>query len=69
MAFDLFAKENELLQAGDAVFASGSHDELLAYAQLLKAQLTESMQDNQHLTRHSDRQQKKLVEYMRLLQN
>lgn len=63
MAFDLFAKENDLLQAAQDVFASGSHEDVLAYAQRLVSQLAESMQDNQHLTRHSDRQQKKLVDF------
>lgn len=63
MAFDLYAKENDLLKAAEEVFASGTREEVLAYAQRLVLQLTESMQDNQHLTRHADRQQKKLVDF------
>ena len=63
MAFDLYAKENDLLKAAAEVFASGTREEVLAYAQRLVLQLTESMQDNQHLTRHADRQQKKLVDF------
>ena len=63
MAFDLYAKENDLLKAAEEVFASGTLEEVLAYAQRLVLQLAESMQDNQHLTRHADRQQKKLVDF------
>ena len=63
MAFDLYAKENDLLKAAEEVFASGTREEVLAYAQRLVLQLAESMQDNQHLTRHADRQQKKLVDF------
>ena len=63
MAFDLYAKENDLLQSAQEVFAHGSRDEVLAYAQRLVAQLDESIQDNKQLTRHSDRQQKKLVDF------
>lgn len=63
MAFDLYAKENDLLKASQAVFAEGSREEVLAFAQRLVSQLAETMQDNQQLTRHSDRQQKKLVDF------
>ena len=63
MAFDLFAKENDLLKVAEDVFTHGTHKEVLTYAKQLVAQLAETMQDNQHLTRHSDRQQKKLVDF------
>lgn len=63
MAFDLFAKENDLLKVAEDVFAHGTNEEVLTYAKQLVSQLAETMQDNQHLTRHSDRQQKKLVDF------
>lgn len=66
--FDLYARENALIKEIEVLLASDTTDGLRDCSQRLLAQLQLSLRENKQLVRHSDRQQAKLVELNRHLQ-
>ena len=65
--FDLYARENALIEEAVNALSSGSVDTLDDYAKRLLEQLKLTLSENQQLVRHADRQQAKLVDLNRNL--
>jgi adenylate cyclase len=65
--FDLYARENALIEEVVNALSSGSVDTLDDYAKRLLEQLKLTLSENQQLVRHADRQQAKLVDLNRNL--
>ena len=66
-SFDLYARENALIEEAVTALSSGSLDTLDDYAKRLLEQLKLTLRENQQLVRHADRQQAKLVDLNRNL--
>lgn len=65
--FDLYARENALIEEAIQALSSASVDVLDDYARRLLEQLKLTLSENQQLVRHADRQQAKLVDLNRSL--
>ena len=65
--FDLYARENALIEEAIQALSSASVDVLDDYARRLLEQLKLTLSENQQLVRHADRQQAKLVDLNRNL--
>lgn len=65
--FDLYARENALIEEAVNALSSGSVETLDDYAKRLLEQLKLTLSENQQLVRHADRQQAKLVDLNRNL--
>ena len=65
--FDLYARENALIEEAVTALSSGSIETLDDYAKRLLEQLKLTLSENQQLVRHADRQQAKLVDLNRNL--
>jgi len=59
--FDLFDREKRLLKEGPIVFEAGNQDQLRDFAERLFDRFTGIVRENEDLTRHSDRQERRLV--------
>jgi class 3 adenylate cyclase len=65
--FDLYDREKLLLAEGQAILKHGSHDEIQAFAERLFDRFSKLVRENEDLTRHSDRQEQRLVKLNRNL--
>ncbi|MEY3997608.1 MAG: Adenylate cyclase 1 [Pseudomonadota bacterium] len=65
--FDLYDREKLLLAEGQAILEHGSHDEIQAFAERLFDRFSKLVRENEDLTRHSDRQEQRLVKLNRNL--
>lgn len=65
--FDLYARENALIEEAIQALSSASVDVLDDYSRRLLEQLKLTLSENQQLVRHADRQQAKLVDLNRSL--
>jgi len=59
--FDLYDREKQLLAEGPAVLASGEAAQIYIFAQRLYERFSKVVRENEDLTRHSDRQEQRLV--------
>jgi class 3 adenylate cyclase len=59
--FDLYDREKRLLAEGPAIIESGSESEIRAFAERLFERFAKVVSENEDLTRHSDRQERRLV--------
>lgn len=59
--FDLYDREKRLLAEGPSILESGNETELRAFAQRLFERFAKVVRENEDLTRHSDRQEQRLV--------
>lgn len=59
--FDLYDREKQLLEEGPAVLASGNEAQIQSYAHRLYERFANVVRENEDLTRHSDRQEQRLV--------
>ena len=59
--FDLYDREKRLLAEGPAILERGSEDEIRAFAERLFERFARVVRENEDLTRHSDRQEQRLV--------
>lgn len=59
--FDLYDREKRLLAEGPALLKSGSDAEVRAFAARLFERFANVVRENEDLTRHSDRQEQRLV--------
>ena len=67
--FDLYDREKLLLAEGQAILEKGSQEELQAFAERLFDRFSKLVRENEDLTRHSDRQEQRLVNLNRNLKN
>ena len=65
--FDLYDREKLLLAEGQAILEHGSHEEIQAFAERLFDRFSKLVRENEDLTRHSDRQEQRLVKLNRNL--
>jgi class 3 adenylate cyclase len=65
--FDLYDREKLLLAEGQAILEHGSPEELQAFAERLFDRFSKLVRENEDLTRHSDRQEQRLVKLNRNL--
>ena len=65
--FDLYDREKLLLAEGQAIIEHGNHEELQAFAERLFDRFSKLVRENEDLTRHSDRQEQRLVKLNRNL--
>jgi len=65
--FDLYDREKLLLAEGQAILEHGTHDEIQAFAERLFDRFSKLVRENEDLTRHSDRQEQRLVKLNRNL--
>jgi len=59
--FDLYDREKQLLAEGFELLAQGDEAQVKAYAQRLYERFAKVVRENEDLTRHSDRQEQRLV--------
>jgi class 3 adenylate cyclase len=59
--FDLYDREKRLLAEGPGILDSGSDAELKSFAERLFERFAKVVRENEDLTRHSDRQEQRLV--------
>ena len=59
--FDLYDREKRLLAEGPEVLASGDDEAICAFAHRLFERFAKVVRENEDLTRHSDRQEQRLV--------
>lgn len=59
--FDLYDREKQLLAEGVDLLAHGDEEQIKAYAQRLYERFASVVRENEDLTRHSDRQEQRLV--------
>ena len=59
--FDLYDREKRLLAEGPEVLASGDDEAIRAFAHRLFERFAKVVRENEDLTRHSDRQEQRLV--------
>ena len=59
--FDLYDREKRLLAEGPALLESGSDSDVRAFAERLFERFAKVVRENEDLTRHSDRQEQRLV--------
>ena len=59
--FDLYDREKRLLAEGPEVLASGDDEAISAFAHRLFERFAKVVRENEDLTRHSDRQEQRLV--------
>lgn len=59
--FDLYDREKRLLAEGPAIIESGDAIEIRAFAERLFERFSKVVRENEDLTRHSDRQEQRLV--------
>jgi class 3 adenylate cyclase len=59
--FDLYDREKRLLAEGPEVLASGGNEAINAFAHRLFERFAKVVRENEDLTRHSDRQEQRLV--------
>lgn len=67
--FDLYDREKLLLAEGQAILEHGSHEQIQAFAERLFDRFSKLVRENEDLTRHSDRQEQRLVKLNRNLKN
>ena len=65
--FDLYDREKLLLAEGQAILESGDHVQIQAFAERLFDRFSKLVRENEDLTRHSDRQEQRLVKLNRNL--
>ena len=65
--FDLYDREKLLLAEGQAILEHGTPEELQAFAERLFDRFSKLVRENEDLTRHSDRQEQRLVKLNRNL--
>ena len=65
--FDLYDREKLLLAEGQAILDSGQPAETQAFAERLFDRFSKLVRENEDLTRHSDRQEQRLVKLNRNL--
>jgi len=59
--FDLYDREKRLLAEGPAILERGVETEIRAFAERLFERFAKVVRENEDLTRHSDRQEQRLV--------
>ncbi len=59
--FDLYDREKRLLAEGPELLASGDDEAIRAFAHRLFERFAKVVRENEDLTRHSDRQEQRLV--------
>ena len=67
VTFDLYDREKLLLAEGEVILAGGDREEILAFAERLFDRFSKLVRENADLTRHSDRQEQRLVKLNRSL--
>jgi adenylate cyclase len=65
--FDLYDREKLLLAEGQAILESEDPAQILAFAERLFDRFSKLVRENEDLTRHSDRQEQRLVKLNRNL--
>ena len=65
--FDLYDREKLLLAEGQAILESGDQEAIKAFAERLFDRFSKLVRENEDLTRHSDRQEQRLVKLNRNL--
>jgi hypothetical protein len=65
--FDLYDREKLLLAEGEAILARRNQEEVLAFSERLFDRFSKLVSENEDLTRHSDRQEQRLVKLNRSL--
>ena len=65
--FDLYDREKLLLAEGQTILEKGNQEELQAFAERLFDRFSKLVRENEDLTRHSDRQEQRLVKLNRNL--